>query len=301
MTPPTVSDVHRALVERISSGALAIGARLPSCRTLAADLGSNPSTVDRAIQRLAESGLVRTVPRRGTFVTATEGPDVDVHEELSTELDQIVTRARATGMAMPAIREMFAATLQRAEQPQAIAFVECNPVDLEHMATLLENATGLKLSRILLDDISAHLDETFPVIAAPLFHVADLFDRVGSFDHVIGLNFPPATAALRQLALLDPKVTVMVAAPTTRGLERLAALVRQYNVGPTETFLTGIDPPERLATAGVLVRTNAVRIRPEHLRSVSQEIVIEWELDPFSAKAFRSRANAALRRQSDVP
>jgi|HubBroStandDraft_4_1064222.scaffolds.fasta_scaffold726427_2 DNA-binding GntR family transcriptional regulator len=54
------------LRERIRSGQ--ISARLPSLSDLTSETGLAVGTVRRAIDLLAEEGLVRTVPGRGTFV-----------------------------------------------------------------------------------------------------------------------------------------------------------------------------------------------------------------------------------------
>lgn len=48
----------------ILSGALAEGEKLPSCRALAAQLGINPNTVERAYAELERQGLIRTLPKR---------------------------------------------------------------------------------------------------------------------------------------------------------------------------------------------------------------------------------------------
>lgn len=293
--PPSLTEVHQSLLERISSGAFAVGEKLPPVRRLAVVLGSNPSTVDRALQRLADAGLVRTVPRQGTYVTAMEPPPVSVRERLGSDLDRIIVRARAVGLGSEDLRAAFAAALQRASRQPTVAFVECNKTDLEHMAAMVENATEIELVRVLLDETVEPLDETFEVVAAPLFHVADLVDRV-ALDRVVELNFIPPPAVLRQLATLDHGACVVVAAPTRRGLERIGALVRQYYPGTVELFLSGVDDDRRLRAFDVLVRTHASGLTPEAIALVSHDIVIEWELDPSSAMTFRSRLDAALRR-----
>lgn len=296
MKPPNVAEVQQALLERIGSGALAVGARLPSCRRLAVELGSNPSTVDRAIQRLAQNGLVRTVPRRGTFVTATEAPRLDAHQALATEVDRVVARAQSLGLSVEAIRGLFDSALDLAGRRPLVAFVECNTFDLDHMATTVENATGVELVRVLLADAPDRLDDTFEVIAAPLFHLPDLVDRVDGLDHVVELNFVPEAAALRRLATLDPGAGVTVAAPTARGLERFSALARQYYPGAVRTFLAGSDPLEDLAGVDTLVHSHATQLPPEAFAAVRQRIVIKWELKPGSAAVFRPRVDAVLRR-----
>ena len=68
--------LYLALYERIRvailSGALAPGARLPSTRTLARDLGLSRSTVELAVSRLDDEGLVERRAGSGTFVQVPE-------------------------------------------------------------------------------------------------------------------------------------------------------------------------------------------------------------------------------------
>jgi DNA-binding transcriptional regulator YhcF (GntR family) len=292
--PLSVDDVHQALLERISSASFPVGSRLPSCRALADQLGSNPSTVDRAIHRLADAGVVRTIPRRGTFVTVTEAPRGDVLASIGTDFDRLVERAAASGLSVDEMRCRFDEALTRAGQQPTMAFVECNPYDLERMATLVENATGVSLDRVLLDGAvgaGLELDREYDVIAAPLFHLADLAGHVNGLDSVVEINFVAAAPVLRRLATIECGHRVVVAAPTSRGLDRLRALVRQYYAGDVERFLIGTDPVDRLDGVDVVVRTHAAVVPAR-----CDQIVIEWELDAGFAAAFRARVAEVLTR-----
>jgi DNA-binding transcriptional regulator YhcF (GntR family) len=295
--PLSVLDVYQVLVERISSSAFAVGSRLPSCRALAAELGSNPSTVDRAIQRLAADGLVRTIPRRGTFVSATEAPHRDDLDALSTELDRLVARALAAGLSVDAVREMLDDALVRVRRQPRVAFVECNQTDLDQMAALVENATGVELARVLLEGSADHLDDEFDVVVTPLFHLADLAHRVRGLDTVIEMNFNPSSKALRRLAMIDRTARVTVAAPTTRGLERLSSLAEQYYRGALTRFNSTVDPPDALADTEILIRTHASERPATPLPRLREEILVDWDLDPASATTFRSRVDAAVGRR----
>lgn len=302
-TPLSVDDVHQVLLEQIGATAFPVGARLPSCRALARELGSNPSTVDRAIQRLAEAGLVRTIPRRGTFVSATEAPRGDVLASLTHDLDRIVARATAAGLSAEEIRSRFDEAIERANGQPTVAFVECNKADLEHMADMVENATGITVERILLDDVvGTRLDARYDIIAAPLFHLADVAEYVSGLDVVVEINFVAAPAVLRRLATLRPDQRVVVAAPTRRGLERMTALVRQYYPTDVEQFLIGTDDPGQLVGADAIVRSNAGSLLLDAAagagEACAEEIVVEWELDPGFVSSFRARVGEVLGRRA---
>jgi len=62
--PTRIKD---ALIQRISSGAVAAGTRLPTIRQLAQSLGVNPMTVAKAYKALADLGYVESRGSGGTF------------------------------------------------------------------------------------------------------------------------------------------------------------------------------------------------------------------------------------------
>lgn len=62
--------VYRELRAMIDDGRLRPGVRLPSTRTLAAELGLSRTTVVLAFERLAAEGYIETRGKRGTFVCA---------------------------------------------------------------------------------------------------------------------------------------------------------------------------------------------------------------------------------------
>ena len=66
---PIYTQLVGQFEQDISSGAMPPGERLPSVRDLAAELGVNPNTVQRALQELEREGLVFTQRTSGRFVT----------------------------------------------------------------------------------------------------------------------------------------------------------------------------------------------------------------------------------------
>ena len=65
---PLHSQIALELRQQIESGALGPGARLPSSRELAAQLGVNRTTVVQAFRELQSAGLIESGVGRGSFV-----------------------------------------------------------------------------------------------------------------------------------------------------------------------------------------------------------------------------------------
>ncbi|GAA4838305.1 GntR family transcriptional regulator [Saccharopolyspora rosea] len=64
-------QVRSGIAERINTGELPVGAKLPTVRALAADLGIAANTVAKSYRELERAGLIETRGRAGTFVSAT--------------------------------------------------------------------------------------------------------------------------------------------------------------------------------------------------------------------------------------
>ena len=83
-------SIYEEIVEEyarfIRLGVLREGEKLPSCRALAAKLGINPNTVERAFAALEKQGLIRTIPKKGAFVHRIADADEHAREEARRQL-----------------------------------------------------------------------------------------------------------------------------------------------------------------------------------------------------------------------
>ncbi|GLX96732.1 GntR family transcriptional regulator [Herbidospora sp. NEAU-GS84] len=67
---PPFEQLRAQLARQIHDRTLPVGARLPTIRHLAADLGLAVNTVGRAYRELEEAGLIETRGRAGSFVSS---------------------------------------------------------------------------------------------------------------------------------------------------------------------------------------------------------------------------------------
>ncbi len=126
LDPRSGVPAYRQLVDQvrhaISLGRLQPGEQLPPVREVVTQITINPNTVHRAYRDLEAEGLVRGEQGRGTFVLdgAPARPlDPARRDELATELEAWLQRARCAGLDGRAIEALVAAALQRdGERPQ---------------------------------------------------------------------------------------------------------------------------------------------------------------------------------------
>jgi DNA-binding transcriptional regulator YhcF (GntR family) len=68
---PPYEQVRVQIARQVASGELVVGAKLPTVRRLATDLGLAPNTVARSYRELEAAGIIETRGRGGTVVAAT--------------------------------------------------------------------------------------------------------------------------------------------------------------------------------------------------------------------------------------
>ena len=93
---------------RIVTGEWTAGAKMPGVRELAADLGVNPNTAQRALAELERLELCRSERATGRFVTNDEARIDAVRADLATDAaDEFVRRVRGLQMAHDQARTLL--------------------------------------------------------------------------------------------------------------------------------------------------------------------------------------------------
>lgn len=284
-------QVRSELVRRILEGVWQPGERLPSCRKIAAELGSNTNTVNRELQRMASEGMVRSEPRRGTYVTGSSTTSV-LSSGLRDHIIELTKRAAGIGISRDELVALIDEACASVRQP-VVAFAECNPVDLARMTDLISNATGIETCPVLIDDlVRADRATAFDLIVTPLFHIGEVLEVVEDEHRVVELNFVASAGTLREIATLSTDRIVTAVAPTTSGAERTAGLVRTVFRGQVEQLVHTPGDSTRFEHMDVLIYVNALQVTPEDLAKPNQVIRIDWQLSGSSAEQLRTRVLA---------
>lgn len=93
-TPP-FEQLRGQLLARVAAGDLIAGAKLPTVRALAEELGLAVNTVARTYRELEADGVIETRGRSGSFV-APQGDAVQQQAQLAAR--EFVERARRLGL-----------------------------------------------------------------------------------------------------------------------------------------------------------------------------------------------------------
>jgi DNA-binding transcriptional regulator YhcF (GntR family) len=111
---PIYQQLRDQIVVAIAAGTLKPGDTLPTTRQLAADLGINMHTVNKAYDRLRAEGLVRLGRRTGAVVARGPGDGAAAAEEAADwerRARTLLAEAFAKGMAPPEVLERCRALL----------------------------------------------------------------------------------------------------------------------------------------------------------------------------------------------
>lgn len=111
---PPFEQVRLAIVQEIRSGTLPPGARLPTVRRLATDLGLAPNTVARAYRELEHDEVIETRGRHGTFVAAAAD---QTQRQAYAATTEYVERLRRLGVDMDQAMALLAATYRASGSP----------------------------------------------------------------------------------------------------------------------------------------------------------------------------------------
>ncbi len=81
-------QIRKQILKFIQAGVLKPNDKLPSVRELSMDLGINPNTVQKAYQRLEEDGYIYILSKKGAYVAASGGIDIEkITADLKLQLE----------------------------------------------------------------------------------------------------------------------------------------------------------------------------------------------------------------------
>ena len=110
---PIYAQLASQLIEAIARGKLVGGDALPSVRSLAADLGMNMHTVNKAYHELERKEIIRIVPKSGAIVNPISQDEIrgDHLERISIVIKPIIAEAIVLGMKPESINKLISSII----------------------------------------------------------------------------------------------------------------------------------------------------------------------------------------------
>lgn len=212
---PLYLQLSEQLQERIRSGSLPAGVKLPPVRNLATDLGLTRLTVHNAYSELQAGGWVEAYVGRGTFVAQRPYPLTNSYEAFNP------TKADTS---MPWISQgMLADMMRLSQQPDLISFAQAVPA----AETFPVRELGRAIQHALRDPAALGYGPTQGELVLREAIATTLLDRniVASPDHVLVTTGAQQGVALVLRAFVRQGDVVLVEEPTYLGfIEQATAL-----------------------------------------------------------------------------
>ena len=96
------APIYEQLVSRItaliSNGTLSENEKLPAVREVAKALGVNPNTVQKAYSMLEQSGLIYSIPAKGSYVGKAEKTEEIIKKKILAALSENISEALKAGV-----------------------------------------------------------------------------------------------------------------------------------------------------------------------------------------------------------
>lgn len=95
---PIYEQLVSRITELISNGTLSENEKLPAVREVAKALGVNPNTVQKAYSMLEQSGLIYSIPAKGSYVSSAEKTEEIIKKKILGTLSENISEALKTGI-----------------------------------------------------------------------------------------------------------------------------------------------------------------------------------------------------------
>ena len=209
ITGSTAGDIALSIETAVRAGGLQGGDRLPTVRSLAAQLGVSPVTVAAAYRRLNERGVVSTSGRRGTHVC----PGGPIPTRHGTPALPPGVRDLATGNPDPHLLPDLGAATARLTLPRHLYGDEANRADLLVLAAADLHRDGIAADAVAV--VGGAMDGIERTLQAHL--------RAGDRVAVEDPGYPPLRDLLGALGLAAEPVAIDDSGILPDELERVLA------------------------------------------------------------------------------
>jgi len=309
----TAEAVTQAIMQRITTGQLAPGDRLPPVRKLAEELGSNRNTVNKAYQMLLELGILKsnasgrkgyTVKRAATAGSKPKSELLDYFYRQSVELAWQEMAAGVSSREMFDLWETAIAEVFGHSQVESI-FYECNDHDTIEMGRRLIEVLGMPVEYRNLPHFyenPAAILKRYDLVITTYHHLAEITETIHRLgfppEKVVGIDTRLTPDSLLRLARF-PKTRIGVVCTNENTAHMLKHTLTGYRA-EWDIEAISVDAPERVKrlaqTSDHFVVTHTSADEVKALTGRTPDVIVNFQIDDQSV-AFLNQRIHQIRRE----
>lgn len=100
---PIYEQLYNGIARLVSNGELSPDEKLPAVREVAKQFGINPNTVQKAYAQLEQSGMIYSIPAKGSYVSAEKDASAAVRGDALRRTEKEMRSAYHAGVGMEEI------------------------------------------------------------------------------------------------------------------------------------------------------------------------------------------------------
>lgn len=277
---PLYKQVKHAITDKIRSGELITGFKMPTERELSERLSISRNTVSAAYKQLENEGLLISRQGKGTFV-AEESDQIlngDSHERILNLVDLGLREALDYGMEVKdflhLVEERVSEKLDLIRTASAV-YVECNTEQARYFANQIEGSTGMKCDPLTISDLIEMNDETrlllykAKVIVSTFNHVPEVQQYVAGFGKtVLGVAINPDLKTMVRIARLPADAKVAFVSISKEFKNKVQRTLNFAGLDELDLVYTNTQDLEELAE--ILEGRDQILVSPGRFRDVNQ-------------------------------
>ena len=298
--PVPIGTQLRGLIRYgISSGALALGTRLPSIKDVAHASGLAPMTVALAYRALRETGLIVTRPGAGTYVAQSDvewAERSDAVRRVEDQVDTLLAQARAADFSIVDIVGILHARATQAARREESGNLHIVMVGLFDEATqayaqdLAQYCrVGDRLEAITIDELrqarsTAPTPDLYVSLVSLRHEVATL---VGRRTPVASIGLIPSERTRASLASIDPNARLCIVSAFADFLALMKPSVLRFAPHLQDVEVALLDSPDlrpRLAGCDAVVYSTGANAILDVMEQGTNAIEYRHVPDPHSLK-----------------
>lgn len=277
---PLYKQVKYSITEKIQSGELPSGFRLPTERELSARLAISRNTVSAAYKDLEKEGLLVSRQGKGTFVAEDFGQVLsrELHERILGYVDRGLEEALAGGMEardyLRMVEQHVTEKIDSLRTAHAV-YVECNPEQARYYARQIEAGTNLHCKPLTVADLLTMSVETrglldeARVVIATANHVPEVQESTRDLGKtVLGVAASPDLGTMVKIARFPAGTRFASVSISLEFMDKIKEALEGAGLSDLDIVYSNSRDPKELKE--LLKDKDIILVSPGRYRDVSE-------------------------------